>query len=371
MNPRFLAESEKGMLWEPRVIESGRGPVEGYKEDEKGKRRASVLSSFSLSWFSVIHVFMLSVHALSSLVRLVTSLREADFWSCVSSAKSMTGYKNTVYKIHTAQHWHWTHKTKCIFKYEVAQHWHWAHKTKCIFKYEVAQHWQWLEWAHKTTCLFKYEECNIIWGRVQLLSKTLMYYVLLGCFLPLFLHVNPAVRGHCGGHPADLSGSSGHRDQPGTNGGRIWTQKPAVIQACRWHCFIHGVDWWCLHRVIAWTLTPTRQVSATNFALHPGWLRQYTERVCETGHCYYLSQWPVNHYHIWSKETAELRGCRQLPFPFLWSVDYYCTWSGWDRCHMTAGLVSSGVARIIQCAGGEGEHTWHGCGHHLAAYLSL
>ena len=32
--------------------------------------------------------FMSSVHALSSLVRLVTSLRGADFWSCVSSAKS-------------------------------------------------------------------------------------------------------------------------------------------------------------------------------------------------------------------------------------------------------------------------------------------
>ena len=88
MNPRFLAESEKEMLWEPRVIESGRGMVEGFKEDEKGKRRASVLLSFSLSWFSVIHVFMSSVHALSSLVRLVTSLRGADFWSCVSSAKS-------------------------------------------------------------------------------------------------------------------------------------------------------------------------------------------------------------------------------------------------------------------------------------------
>ena len=87
MNPRFLAESEKWMLWEPRVIESGRGTVEGFKEDEKGKRRASVLS-FSWSWFSVIHVFMSYVHALSSLVRLVTSLRRADFWSCVSSAKS-------------------------------------------------------------------------------------------------------------------------------------------------------------------------------------------------------------------------------------------------------------------------------------------
>ena len=49
MNPRFLEESEKGMLREPRVIESGREPVECFKEDEKGKRRASVLSSFSLS----------------------------------------------------------------------------------------------------------------------------------------------------------------------------------------------------------------------------------------------------------------------------------------------------------------------------------
>ncbi len=42
MNPRYLAETEKGMLWEPRVIESGRETaVEGFKEDEKGKRRAS------------------------------------------------------------------------------------------------------------------------------------------------------------------------------------------------------------------------------------------------------------------------------------------------------------------------------------------
>ena len=49
MNPRLLAESEKGMLSEPRIIESGRETVEGFKEDERGKRRASVLSSFSLS----------------------------------------------------------------------------------------------------------------------------------------------------------------------------------------------------------------------------------------------------------------------------------------------------------------------------------
>ena len=87
MTPRFLAESAMGMLWEPRVIKSGREMAEGFKEDEKGMWRASVLSSLSLSWFSVIHVF-LSVHAPSSLVRLVTSMRGADFWSCVSSTKS-------------------------------------------------------------------------------------------------------------------------------------------------------------------------------------------------------------------------------------------------------------------------------------------
>ena len=98
MNPRFLAESEKGMLWEPRVIESGRETVEGFKKDEKGKRRASVLSSFSLSWFSVIHVFMSSVHALRSLVRLVTSLRGADFWSCVICEKLMV-YRVVSYDI--------------------------------------------------------------------------------------------------------------------------------------------------------------------------------------------------------------------------------------------------------------------------------
>ena len=40
-------------------------------------------------WFSVIHDFtVLSLHALNSSVRLVASLRGADFWSCVSSAES-------------------------------------------------------------------------------------------------------------------------------------------------------------------------------------------------------------------------------------------------------------------------------------------
>ena len=73
------------MLWEPRVIESGRETVKGLMEDENGNRRASVLLSLSLSQFLVFHVFRSS---LSSLVRLVTSQRGADFWSCVSSAKN-------------------------------------------------------------------------------------------------------------------------------------------------------------------------------------------------------------------------------------------------------------------------------------------
>ena len=35
MTPRFLAESEKGMLWETRVTKSGRETVEDFKEDKK------------------------------------------------------------------------------------------------------------------------------------------------------------------------------------------------------------------------------------------------------------------------------------------------------------------------------------------------
>ena len=136
-NSRLLVESEKGMLWKPRAIESGRGTVEGFKEDEKGKRRAYDLSSFSLTWFSVIHVFMSSGHALSSLVRLVTSLRGADFWSCVSSVKSwwftewlaMISERGVVYRMkriiiimysyHAPQYWFWVQvmHTFCALAY--------------------------------------------------------------------------------------------------------------------------------------------------------------------------------------------------------------------------------------------------------------
>ena len=41
--------TREGDVVRAKVIESGRETVEGLKEDEKGKRRASVLSSFILS----------------------------------------------------------------------------------------------------------------------------------------------------------------------------------------------------------------------------------------------------------------------------------------------------------------------------------
>jgi hypothetical protein len=55
MNPRFLAESEKEISQKPTVIEVGRGKSAGL---EPAKRRASVLSSFSLSILVVIQVLM-------------------------------------------------------------------------------------------------------------------------------------------------------------------------------------------------------------------------------------------------------------------------------------------------------------------------
>ena len=182
-----------------------------------------------------------------------------------------------------------------------------------------------------------------------------MYYVLPSRFLPLFCIWTRLYEDTTVAIPPIPSGSSGHREQPGTNWSRIWTQKSAVIQAYRRHRFIHELDRWCLRWVITWILTPSRRVSATHFALQPGWLKLCTERDCETvdillsspwpvdhyhiwskervelrdcGHFTISSPWPVDHYHIWSKERVELRDCGQLPFPFPWSVDYYRIWSG-------------------------------------------
>ena len=145
--------------------------------------------------------------------------------------------------------------------------------------------------------------------------------------------------------PPIPSGSSGHREQPGTNRSHIWTQKPAVIQEYRWHRFIHGLYRWCLRWVITWILTPTHRVSATKLALQPGWLRLYRGAGLRDWTFWQsLSQWPVDHYHIWSEGRVELMWTIAVSFPVI--CDYYHIWSGWGRCHMTAGLVSSGVARI-------------------------
>ena len=59
-----------------------------FHERRKGKEKSFCFVVVESELNSVIHIFLSSVHALSSLVRLVTSLRGADFWSCVSSAKS-------------------------------------------------------------------------------------------------------------------------------------------------------------------------------------------------------------------------------------------------------------------------------------------
>ena len=49
MNPRFLAELEMGMLGEPRVIESGKKTVEGFKEtNRKDKSFCFVVIKFPL-----------------------------------------------------------------------------------------------------------------------------------------------------------------------------------------------------------------------------------------------------------------------------------------------------------------------------------
>ena len=54
---------------------------------ERKEKSFCFVASRSVSADFPSSVFLLAVHALSSLVRLVTSLIVADFWSCVSSAK--------------------------------------------------------------------------------------------------------------------------------------------------------------------------------------------------------------------------------------------------------------------------------------------
>ena len=83
--PVRIREGDVVRIKSNRVREGNGGRFQGRR---KGKKRASVLSCLCLSWFIVIHVFMSSVLATSSLVRSVTSPRRADFWSCVSSAKN-------------------------------------------------------------------------------------------------------------------------------------------------------------------------------------------------------------------------------------------------------------------------------------------
>ena len=144
------------------------------------------------------------------------------------------------------------------------------------------------------------------------------------------------------------SGLSGHCKQPGTNRSRIRTQNPAVIQACRKHPFIHGLDQWCLCQVTTWTLTPSLCVSATHFALQPIWLRLHTEQDCKTVEILLSLLNGLSTITIygargeWNWEDVD--SCRFLSHD-LSTITVYG--AGWGRCHVTARLVSSGVARIL------------------------
>ena len=67
------------MLWEPRVTEPGRETVEDLKEDENGKRRASVLS-LSLSWppFLLVIQYRPTYIFQDHHLRCLTRLRHSD-----------------------------------------------------------------------------------------------------------------------------------------------------------------------------------------------------------------------------------------------------------------------------------------------------
>ena len=77
INPRFLILSENRISCVPTMIDDGKQR----HEDREGveKRRASVLSSLSLSWLLHSHAFMSSVHDCRSCVKLCTSFGGAEF----------------------------------------------------------------------------------------------------------------------------------------------------------------------------------------------------------------------------------------------------------------------------------------------------
>ena len=73
---------------------------EGNGRKFQGRRKGKEKSCFVVVQFELIvgHPVMSSVDALSSLVRLVTALRGANFWSCVICEKMMV-YRVVSYDI--------------------------------------------------------------------------------------------------------------------------------------------------------------------------------------------------------------------------------------------------------------------------------
>ena len=74
MNPRFQAESEKWMLWPPRVIESGRKMAAGFDEEKKEKRKKEELL-LCRRW--------VWVDFLSSMLWCHLSMHRVRWWGCL------------------------------------------------------------------------------------------------------------------------------------------------------------------------------------------------------------------------------------------------------------------------------------------------
>ena len=84
--PRFLTESDKGTDAQPTVTKSGNEKERGLDFWPKDTIIASVLLSFSISWFNVIQDLMSSKHFCIERKRSRIWWGGADIWSWESSA---------------------------------------------------------------------------------------------------------------------------------------------------------------------------------------------------------------------------------------------------------------------------------------------
>ena len=135
--------------------------------------------------------------------------------------------------------------------------------------------------------------------------------------------------------PQIPSGSSGHLEQHGAVRSRIWTPKPAK----------HGAV-----RSRIWTPKPAVSQPRTWLGTLSDHLdSNLVDKDCvQSGNArldvFALSQWPVGPLLYTERGESGTDVDSAVSFPVI--CDCYRIWSGRGRCHVTAGLVSSGVARI-------------------------